>query len=102
MGESRLGLTADQRLVNVYYGLAKEHRQVRHRAKVDGWEMRMSCSDFGDVLMSAHRGSGNSLEVVGFELLPDDTWAPVYVGSDVHEHLSWLADLAERGEWSRA
>lgn len=94
--------TPAERLVAVYYELAGNGtRAVRHTAAMDGWVLRASSSDFGDVVISAKRGVGDELEVIGFELLPDDSWAPVYRGTE-DKHLGWLADLAEKAEWSRA
>ena len=68
---------------------------VAHVADVDGWRLRISTSDFGDLLVSARK---QGEPIVAFERGPD-AWWPVTSGT-TDGHLAWLADLAARvDEW---
>lgn len=71
---------------------------VRHQADVDGWDLNLWSTDFGEVFITVRSHQWlQGRRIMGFELA--DTWTP-FVHGTVPDDLAQVVDLAERAEWT--
>lgn len=93
-------MDSHQKLSTLCDELSKSNRdengyggELRHRAIIDGWDIRIISSDFGDVVISGKKEE----KVMAFELNRYE-WYPILKNMEEND-LDLIANLVKNAEW---